>query len=180
MSLTGIWEGYYFQNWVTGESADIDETSRWASPIKADLTETNGTIAGTMVDLKPIREMGGRECYELLQSKMVWLQKREWKLFLDQNPNVIMRTELPSMSTIDGKIEGREVTLVKEYGGHQITSWIMPDKETSEKIPTAPVYYHGELSEDSNLIIGTFQVVDPSGRSPTMKGRFRLRKTSNA
>ena len=179
MSLSGTWEGHYFQNWITNDSVDIDESSEWASPIKAVLVEEGGVITGSMVDLRPGHEVDARNVYSQVESRLGWLQKREWKAFLNQSQDAKMRTELPRESVINGKVDGCEVTLIKDYGGHQVTSWITSARETSEKIPTLPVYYYGELNQERTIITGTFQVVDPSGRLPTSKGRFRLRKTSS-
>ena len=176
--MTGTWEGHYFQNWVTGELVDIDENSEWASPIRADLIQDYGTLRGSMVDLKPSHDIQAGAFYQKVEPKLNWLQKREWKRFLNVSPNATLRTELPCASTINGKLDGREVTLIKDYEGHQVTSWITPSRETSEKFPSLPVYYHGELNEEGTELMGTFQVVDPSGQLPTSKGRFRLRKTS--
>ena len=176
MSMTGTWEGHYFQNRVTGEFVEIDEHSEWASPIRADLIEENGTLRGSMEDLKPSHDMQAGKVYQNMETHLNWFQKREWKRFLNVSPDATLRTELPSASTINGKVDGREVTLIKDYDGYQVTSWITPMRETSEKIPTLPVYYYGELNEEETEITGTFQVVDPSGRLPITKGRFRLRK----
>ena len=178
MSMTGTWEGHYFQNWVTGELVDIDEASLWASQITADLIEENGVITGSMVDLSPSQDIAAREVFQQVEKSLDWLQKREWKLFLSQNPDAIMRTELPPTSFLSGKVEGLEVTFLKEYDGYQVTSWITQGRERSEKIPTFPVYYFGELNEEGTELTGAFHVVDPSGRLPTSKGRFRLRKIS--
>ena len=178
MSLTGVWEGHYFQNWVTGEFVEMDELSEWASPIRTVICDLGGKIEGSMIDLITFSEIDGLECYSQLERNMSWLEKKEWREWLDQNPGAIMRIELPTDSTIDGDIDGRQISFTKVYDGSQVTTWITSEQESSVKVPTSPVFYLGDISENNTLITGTFKVVDPSGRAPTSKGRFRLRKKS--
>ena len=174
MNLTGVWEGHYFHNWITGELVPIDESSRWAFPIRLMVTQDGDNLFGSMTDLSSYHEITFREQLELSKKSMTWIQKQNARRVLDSNPDLLIRVELPADSSIEGHVDGREVVFTKTYHGRTSTIWIGRTSETIYKVDSPPVNYFGTLSDEEDLIIGRFDV--SMGRDSS-KGRFQLRRS---
>jgi hypothetical protein len=177
MNLSGTWEGYYYNNWNGREFRAIDDSDALAFAIKLEISQEGNSINGSMIDLRPAYEMSAQDQYRLLLPAMTWFQKVQTKLVLFLLKDVVIKSELPQASTVEGFLREREVVFTKIYQGQITTTMIAKGKETSQKRDLIPIRYSGVVSEDNTFLEGHFHILEKGVPSKHAKGQFRLRRT---
>lgn len=177
MDLTGKWKGHYFNNWNGVEFRKLAKSDRFAFAIELEVVQEGSQIRGTMTDLRPCYEMSAREQFELLSPVMTLFEKVKAKMMLSLLRNLVIRTNLPAASFVEGHIEGNEFSFTKVYEGQVTTTFVTNGKETSQVGDLLPILYEGTVSKNGLQIEGIFHVVGKKGPSEHGKGQFLLRRT---
>jgi hypothetical protein len=176
MSLTGTWEGHYFQNWVEGGPAEMNETSDFAFGIRVEIVDNDGQLNGRMKDVRTTWSMKMKDALRV--AKVSWYQKALLKLFYPVTNDATIGNELPANSSIVGNHNGQSVSFTKSYEG---ASRHLINTAGHERIvlnEPKPVFYIGTLSEDGNLIEGKFVIGDANETRLEAQGLFRLRRSN--
>ncbi|MEI7987359.1 MAG: hypothetical protein WCI55_17185 [Armatimonadota bacterium] len=175
MNLTGTWEGHYFQNWIQGGSAEMDETSDYAFAIHLEIVENDGQFTGRMRDVRTSWSINMDKALSV--SNASWFQKTIVKLFYPMRSVVTIGHELPTNSSIEGKLDGQMVSFKKSYEGASRQLFDAAGRERITLKEPEPVYYFGTLNDDGNLMEGKFVVGNPNDNRPEAQGLFRLRRS---
>jgi hypothetical protein len=174
MSLSGTWEGHYFQNWIEGGPAEMDETSDFAFAIQVEIVDSYGQLTGRMSDIRTSWAVGMNEALRV--SKVSWFQKSILKLFYPVGTEATIANELPTNSSIVGKLDGKSVSFTKSYEGASRQLFIAAGRERITLKEPEPVFYFGSLSVDGKLIEGKFVIGGPNDTRREAHGFFRLRR----
>jgi hypothetical protein len=169
--LTGNWIGHYVQ----------DDRTRGLSAV---LVQSGERLSGSMQDHETRIEASVSEIAERANlppggDEQIVAGLR--RLFPDA-PSASMRyvALLPPESTLEGRVEGREVDFLKTYRGAYVSGYRVGERSVGSQIPTHQVHYHGRLSPDGAEVEGRWWI-DPLPGEPAMRrteGTFVLRRGS--
>ena len=174
MSLSGTWEGHYFQNWIEGGPAEMDETSDFAFAIQVEIVDSNGQLTGRMRDIRTSWAIDMSEALRV--SKVSLFQKSMLKIFYPVRTDATIANELPTNSSIVGELDGQSVSFTKSYEGASRQLFNASGRERITLKEPEPVFFIGTLGADGNLIEGKFVIGGPNDTRHEAQGFFRLRR----
>ena len=157
MRVDGPWRGFYVQDFL-GRAKQGSDVRGGRHPIEAWLETDGSLMSGNMKDLAPVREVPYAEVIESGWQRMGWIDRLKANRYASCHPDCIFRVSLFPDSVVEGHIDGNAVSFAKTYAGPCEHGYINGAVEQITRVTSQTIHYYGELSEDGNLISGTYEL----------------------
>lgn len=167
MDIQGRWTGHYFLDLFRGEGGNVYEIEAW-------FEVEDGVLTGTMLDCSPSRERRFADISAEWLSSRSSLSLLELRMYLAKKPNCVYRVDLFPESNLVGNVEGDRVWFTKTYAGPCDYVYVNGDVETITRRLNFQVRFVGNISEDGDLIEGSYVFL--SGSQPEGLRTFELRR----
>jgi hypothetical protein len=157
--VTGHWSGHYRH--------DSPMMAGRTYPITAAFWEDRGRIEGAMSDGLTVSAYSLRKVLDNVVTKGL-TPAPVFVEMLRRNPGAILETNLPTDSTLRGRLVGDVVTFTKTYEGAYTTRFLNAGWTLASVVSRRHrVHYSGVLDVARGVIEGTWEI-----RHPGLLGRF--------
>lgn len=167
MGIEGHWTGHYVQDFPGARAGGQFAIEAW-------FEEEGQVLRGRMIDLQTTAESLYSEAVQAEKQSMSWYQRLCSKIYVTLYPGCIFRTTLYPESTLEGTVDGNQVSFTKTYAGLCESAVVNERSEKVVKFQNPRIQYQGTLCDDGNLIQGSY--VLPSGRPNPERQTFELRR----
>lgn len=170
VSIEGHWIGHYVQDMSGAENQTTFEIEAW-------LEVYDNVLIGSMIDSSTSYERRYADIVAEHIASWSWRSAQNAKNYLAKHPDCVYRSTTYPYSTLEGVVEGDQVSITKIHDGPCEAAYCNGDVETITRKMNFRVVYTGTVSEDENLITGTYVV--PSASRNHERQTFELRRVTD-
>ena len=164
-AASGSWEGHYIQH-----------GSHF--PIEATLRHRKNKLSGSMNDLKRVHSQPLKDLLrdEAMTEEQIERFIAEVRSQFPSSPKgeIEFRSILPEKSTIDGTVEGFDISFTKRYEGSLNFEYVLNGFTLPESTASELVHYTGQMTEDFTRISGTWVINPLHDSESSTSGTFEL------